>query len=244
MHFGGRFQSGRFSRSRLGAGAGLRGQQRNLPDFSSLIGWYSAKVAGTIQLEAGGEVSGIDNLVAGGQGLSKLYGGGPTYVASEPLAGGRPALVWPDETNSRGLALAADAFVREVFVVMAYADGARAAFDTYNTLITDLAGLDAGSTNRVMGETGNPEVFAGSIPAGMTIHVNGGATTTTLLPLPLSVVHFSSGTPFPLAAIGGRNNGSSRAWRGPMCEVLAYSENLAAAAVERNVRYLRAGWGI
>ncbi|KIC30046.1 hypothetical protein RA24_03630 [Leisingera sp. ANG-M6] len=220
-------------------------QQRHcLPDRSSLIGWYSAKATGTIQLEAGDEVSAIDNLVAGYLGLSKLADGGPTYVASEPLAGGRPALVWPDQSNSRGLSLPADAMVREVFVVLAYGDGARDAFNSYNTLITDLAGLDAGSPNRVIGHENNSGVFTGSIPAGMTVHVNGGAATTELLPLPLSVVHFSSATPFPLAAIGGRNNGLNRAWRGPMCEVLAYTEQLAPAAVERNVSYLRSGWGI
>lgn len=214
------------------------------PASAGLIGWYSAKAAGTITRGAGEEVTAVGNLVPGGASLGKLSGGGPVYAASEPLAGGRPALVWPDAANASGLALAADALVKEVFAVMAYADGTRGAFDTYNTLITDLAGLDASSANRVMGHEGNPGVFTPSLPPGMTIHLNGGAATATLLPLPLSVVHIKSATPFALAAIGGRNNGINRAWRGPVCEVLAYSETLDAEAAGRNVRYLKQGWGI
>ncbi|MEW2911514.1 hypothetical protein [Leisingera sp. JC11] len=224
-------------------GAALQGPGSR-PAGAGLIGWYSAKATGTITRGAGEEATAVANLVPGGASLSKLSGGGPAYAASEPLAGGRPALVWPDAANASGLALAADALVREVFAVMAYADGARGAFDTYNTLITDLAGLDSSSVNRVMGQEGNAGVFTSSLPPGMTIHLNGGGATTTLLPMPLSVVHIRSATPFALAAIGGRNNGSSRAWRGPVCEVLAYSDTLDAGAAGSNVSYLKDGWGI
>lgn len=214
------------------------------PASAGLIGWFSAKATGTITRGAGEEVTAVANLVPGGAGLSKLSGGGPLFAASTPLAGGRPALMWPDAASASGLKLAADALVKEVFAVMAYADGLRGAFDTYNTLITDLAGLDGSSANRVMGHAGNTGVFAASQPPGMTIHLNGGDATASLLPMPLTVVHIRSASPFALASIGGRNNGSSRAWRGPVCEVLAYSDALDANAAGGNVSYLKDGWGI
>ncbi|MBY6138092.1 hypothetical protein KUV26_01450 [Leisingera daeponensis] len=224
-------------------GAGVQGPASR-PAVNGLIGWYSAKATGTITRGAGEEVISVANLVPGGAALGRLSGGGPVYVASAPVAGGRPALVWPDAANARGLTLASDALVREVFAVMAYADGARSAFDTYNTLTTDLAGLDSSSANRVMGHENNAGIFTASLPPGMTVHLNGGGATTSLLPMPLSVLHIKSASPFALASIGGRNNGSSRAWRGPVCEVLAYTDALDAAGVSRNVSYLKDGWGI
>lgn len=194
-----------------------------------MIGWYSANHANTITLGTDDEVTAVSNLINGGAGLVASPDGGPTYVASHPMTG-KPALVWPDMSNRRGLELGFDAPVVEIFVRLAFRDGVVNSFPEFNTITTDIAGLTGGSTNRLMGDQWDDHLYAPSIPSGMHFEVDGIPTVDrTILPLPMSTLRMRRDTPFSVTAFGARNGNTSRSWQGPIEQIMAFTQPVSAA---------------
>ena len=212
-------------------------------DVAGLIGWYDAASSSTLTLN-GNEVVGISNRVEGGAGLFAVAEGGPSYEVESAVANGLPALVWPDQDNFKGLWLGGNANLYDLFVVLAYRNGATNTFSQYTTITTDAAGLTGTTTNRVMGHVGRNHLYGPSIPLAMEFRVNGSDINQTILPLPLSVLHIKRPASFPVAAFGSKNNKSPRAWRGPVCEVLAFAAPVPADEVAEIEMYLMQKWGI
>ncbi|WP_217351728.1 hypothetical protein, partial [Ruegeria sp. HKCCD8929] len=178
--------------------------------------------------------------------------GGPIYSPSEPRAGGRPALVWPDTVNDYGLELPADASCSEIFIVMQYKDGIDEAWDNYITLITDKAGITSNGV-RTVGNYNGTNLYAGGSSAISWLRKDGGSATRTLLPMPLSVIRFTSkdqstpGTPINIASLGGPNKGgANRAWQGIMCQLIAVSAQVTwtEAQAAQMTDFLMQKWGI
>lgn len=215
-------------------------------DVAGLIGWFDAQQASSFTIGAANEVTAADNLT-GLSGIVASPYGGPTYAASEPTANGHPALVWPSTTNRLGLEQAEDSSASEVFIVAAYKDGLDAAFDEYTTFVTSFAGMTANTGQRIMGEQSGSGFWTGSFLTSVSI--NGAAPTASVLPAPLSVLHFSApATPILVANIGGRNGTHEkvRAWQGAICEVLIYSDQVALTTGDVDLvnDYLMQKWGI
>lgn len=232
-----------------GSGGGASSPPADPPGFSPLdvagtLGWYDAQDFSTFTLGAGDEVTALGNKVPAGAGLVAVAEGGPTYVSSHASAGGLPALEWPSADNSKGLWLGADASVHDVYVVLQYKDGLDTTFDNHNTITSDVAGLTTTSSNRIMGRWGQSNVYTNVLPSGVTLHINGGGGTVTLLPMPLCVLHIKRPTTWLLTAIGSRNGGGARAWQGIMCEVLAYNQVVSAEDDTLIVDYLMNKWSI
>lgn len=215
-------------------------------DVPGLIGWYDASQANTITLN-GNEITRIDNRVASGRPIEALAYGGPDYVPSHTVANGMPAAVWPQLDNQKGLGLGVDASVKHLFVVAAYKNGVEDRFSQYNTIYTDLFGISEVSSARVMGTLNASSIF-NQAEFGVLASVNDRQLTnaTTLLPLPLSVLHFSQLGPFNISAFGSNNAGSgaNRAWQGCVCEVLAFSLVIDPSEVQKIKDYLYPKWGI
>lgn len=215
-------------------------------DVPGLIGWYDASQANTITLN-GNEITRIANRSRNGSAHRSAYFGGPDYVPSHAVANGMPAVVWPYTDNKKGLGLGVDASVKHLFVVAAYKNGVENQFSQYNTIYTALAGITWFSPTRVMGTLNASSIF-NQAEFGVLASVNDGPLTnaTTILPLPLSVLHFSQSTQFDVSAFGSNNgsNDNNRAWQGCVCEVLAFSGDVAPSEIQAIKDYLYRKWGI
>lgn len=216
-----------------------------VPQFSpaelpGLTGWYDAQSPQTVTLE-GNAVTAIANRVAGPD-LTAVPEGGPEYALGHSVSHGRPAFVWPDADTKRGLWFDADHMVHDVFMVLAYRDGVDSTFNTYTTMFIDTAGTTDATVNWLVSKSESPGVFAK--PPNSDILINGGPATMTLLPLPLSVLHVRSPTPFPLRAIGYKYRDKPRAWRGPICEILTFDAPLVSEGATAITTYLMEKWGI
>lgn len=242
----------------IGLGLGLTkiashgGTSAFSPDqIAGLAGWFDASAFDTLTL-AGSEVVAMTNRVPNGLNLSKVASGGPAYDPTG--AGGLPSLVWPNEPNNKGLALATDAGgIEELFVVCQYLDGINGLWpfisliSTYSTTLTNSLALSGFGTAELRSGTQEPGVSR----LIETASVNSGAFSSTVLPLPLSVMRFNgretdSPGPITLAAFGFNleEPNELRSWRGPICEILAYTAPLTPAHVADVEAYLYAKWGI
>lgn len=239
--------------SRGGAGPSAPTPQTAFaPDMvGSLIGWYDASETSTLAI-VGNECEHIGNKIAGGLPLRANGINGtarPIYDPSNRIAGGRPALLW--DATERGLGVwhpqsgqHVDATVGHLFVVTAYADGEDETFDGYTPIIS----VAAGSTI-CQGQPSAAYIRANTDLK--TASVNGGTRSGTILPLPLSVLHFDAAdaglSSFDICHFGTSSSSSlSKSWKGPLCELLAYSPDtpLTANDIAAIEAYLMVKWGI
>jgi hypothetical protein len=205
-------------------------------DVAGLVGWFDASATETLTLSASNEVQRVGNRVAGMLDIVPTQWGGPQYEASNAVANGHPAIVWPNIGNNKGLWLEGglETPCSEIFVVCAYFDGARNKFLDWITLLSDAAAVTGSGQTMCWGAKNSPGLLGNKDPN--RVSKNGGAFTGTMLPLPLSVLRFSStqaSNPLTVSAFGATNSGSgSRAWNGPICEVVAYSDQVALNSTE------------
>lgn len=208
-----------------------------------LIGWFDAAELSTLTLDGSNNVTAMSNRVPGRNPVNAGPGGGPLYDPAG--AGGLPAVVWPTSGgNSLSLELGFDAPCSEIFVVQQYSDGNVVSIGSGGAIFNQ--NMDGSKVVR----TGNwTSYLQGSYVERLSM--NSGPFTNTVLPLPLSVVRYSqtetNGEPVIISVIGGNAGGATtQSWRGPICEILAYSEAVSLSAQDiKNVEaYLAAKWGL
>ncbi|MGB0662080.1 MAG: hypothetical protein ACPGNV_18135 [Mangrovicoccus sp.] len=200
-----------------------------------LVGWYEAR-ANKAALDGGGNVTALENLVTGGQGLQALPdGGGPQYVAADHDYAGRPSLAWPHTLTRQGLELAGETAVREVYCVMQYRDGQQATFADNTTVAAD---HDGGADYILVGGGGTSNLLANAFAVPFELRVNGELRADyRILPLPVSIVRFTASVDWLIASVGAKNYGGPRSWQGSIGAVLAFTRNLTEGE-DRQVR----GW--
>ncbi|TRD14316.1 hypothetical protein [Palleronia caenipelagi] len=235
------------ARLRLAAAPGLlaaRARTAGPDQVPGLIGWFDAATPETLSL-GGADVIANANRVPGGPGLTAVGAGGPAYAPTGG-PGGRPALLWPDAPNNLGLSLAKDAQVAELFVVCQFAGGTTATWPTYNAVFSSRTAVNECTA---VGEIGKSHLAFGN--AGQlvsSVSINGAPFGSAMLPLPLSILHFSASTEslphLTLAAFGFQHAAATlgRSWRGPICEVLAYLTALTPNQRAHVQAYLTRKW--
>ncbi len=213
-----------------------------------LIGHFDALAPDSIEYDIEGNVTCIKNL-KGGLNLNASSSGAPIYVHHHSFSKGRPAFVWPQQANNLGFELPMDAPCSHLFVVKAYKTGVETSWDDYTTLVTDLIGINSPDGQRLVGNQGANDTWSNFKLTGA--RKNGGAYSSQILPLPLSVMHYSAAdagiTHFNIASVGGQNKAESgRSWQGIVCEVLAYAADavLDEDAIDSITRNLIEKWGI
>jgi len=228
------------------------------PDqIPGLIGWFDAADLNTLTIEADGSVSRVDNKVPGLKPVEYLAGHaaaqkGPDYVASDSVTG-MPGLRYFGATGSnRMLGLSdngapAEAEVSHLFLVARYGNGTEGVFQGYLPFVSPIAGYTSDASNwRCAGHRSRNHLFQGS-SYFKTASINGAAFDATVLPLPLSVVHFDGATE-PRGSIPVSIVGADRAysWEGLICEVVAFSAlvTLTAEQIVQVESYLTTKWGI
>lgn len=193
--------------------------------YKSNGGWWDPKRGITV---ANGKVSAIPDQF-GIRAMSQTNAANqPDFTAAAPDGG--PAIVWPDTANTRFLAPAAAFSPAYWMFVIRYRNGTIASFPSdsatpdgdYPAIISTGA-----YPNRVIGERGSANLFQSTVWTGSARKNAASTYTTTLLPLPKSLIELQ-GSPVSASWSLGRGAGTvqddpalARGWRGAMFEVLA-----------------------
>jgi hypothetical protein len=205
----------------------------NPRSISTLVGWWDASDATTITLN-GSDVSewrdksGIARHLA--QTNATLQ---PAYVTGSE--NGRNAVVWPSASNSRYMDAVSSYTVQHMAFVYAPVItastglvGVLSSPANIGLLIQDLAWFGTADFTQVR-VNGNAEAAIASNPP-----VAGRSVVLARATSPVSRT----------LRLGGERNQSSRSFRGPMCEVLAFSASLSTAQQTAVQRYLASKWGV
>ncbi|MEL6913594.1 MAG: hypothetical protein AAFP13_03760 [Pseudomonadota bacterium] len=133
---------------------------------------------------------------------------------------------WDNGAPGLGLRMAQDVNVREVFMACRYEDGVLATFSEYKTLMTDLAGIDTPTPNRVMGRRFEDVLHVQTFE----VQKPGAAFGVLLLPLPMTVLRLrrKDGAAWPVGAFGTTNNANVyRPWTGRIGGIAGFDRALS-----------------
>ena len=212
----------------------------NPKSISGLVGWWDASDSATVTLNSG-NVSAWADKSGNGRTLSQATAANqPAYTTG--AVNGRNAIVWPSTTNGRTLGVASAFTVQQYAIVCRLGDG--------GSTLSDFRGLLSAPANiglLVGSSTANWWPASGS---DFPLMRRNGAAEASIdaapaVPMPLSVLLVRSNSAISRQLIlGGERSNTSRSWWGPICEVLAFSSTLNAAATSAVERYLARKWGV
>lgn len=224
-----------------GGGGGGGGGEPTLWSPSGLAGlqmWYAAEDE-TIT-SSGGKVSEWrDKSGNNRHAVQTVAANQPTYFSSDPF--GRKSVGNTTSSGLRGLICPSTTY-KEVFIVGYYKNGTESTFGEYATLFS---GPSASSAYRVIGSLSNGFVTGGAAFAS-SVFKNAAATATVApLPLPPTVMRFSSG--------GARTQETylfhssvnvDRSFVGGFSEVLFFASNLSTTDRQKVEGYLAHKWDL
>lgn len=128
--------------------------------------------------------------------------------------------------TSSGLVFASDLAVRHAFFALQYENGTEATFLNLATIASDVAGVLSATTNLMRGDSG-AAVFQDT---EFQAEINGGALSSTLLPLPWALVAVRKvvgGAVWDLGAVGSKSsNNIARRWTGRFAPVAFFDRVL------------------
>ena len=163
-----------------------------------------------------------------------------TYQDSLTVSNNNPCLEWTTSTGYKGLDTPAMTSIDEVWAVIAYKDGVDSAFDTFQHILGGATGAD----QRVMGRSGLATLISGAASTD-DVYINDGSITSTVLPLPLSIIRMPLiGTTNQAWQIGFGDENANRSWLGVMCEIVFFDYDLTSGDATEIFEGLASKWGI
>lgn len=202
-------------------------------DMSTAIAWYDAMDSATIT-ESDGVVSAWADKI-GANDLTAV--GAPTILDPSPGSNNLPGIGSFSTTNADGFIMPAPVAITHIYMVLF--QGPTATFNRYETLISGTGEFGA---PRVMGNVGTTNLIASSAFASQ-VSINGGANTSTILPLSFSVCRFV-GSATDQFSIGYGYGASQRTWFGRYSDIVFCNGAPAAQEETDLLNYFYAKWGI
>jgi hypothetical protein len=212
---------------------------------ASLALWLDADDASTITLN-GSNVSQWNDKSGNNRHATQATA---VYQPAYDLTtfGGKPALLWPEEENPRGIAVAPAFAVASVFTVTRYSNGATSPF---LRPFQGLFGANSTGQNGLIAASAGPNWGAPTFTT--TVRYNGGApgafNAVPAVPRPNAIVEASYGT--PVTFTGGMMFGHdrtfhslNRGWSGPIAEVVLAAATLSTDDRQKLEGYLAWKWG-
>jgi hypothetical protein len=186
---------------------------------SKLNWWYSADYLTTIS----GLVAGARDLTNQGRnGVQSNISDRLTYFPSDPMFGGRQSYGQTSNINNRHLAAPASyTYIHQIFSAY-YKDGIDNTFDAFNTFT---CGTGANGLPRIMGDQGRTTILQSS-QYSLTVSKGGRAQSSTVLPLPATVLTAIGNSTFSLQ-IGGASVFNNRVIQGAFRHVVGASASLS-----------------
>lgn len=157
---------------------------------------------------------------------------------------GYPAAVWPDTANDVLLRAGAAFTPKFWLLVMQHKAGTEATWGTdYPALIGN--GATGAQVYRVMGSTSDTDALYSGTAWADESRINGGALTSTMLPLPLSVVVLESTVDTPATwGVGAGTGASGRGWHGPIAAAIALGVAPTTTERQKLEGWAAHKWGI
>ena len=201
--------------------------------------WYAAEDASIIS--SGGKVSEWrDKSGNNRHAVQATAANQPTYFSPDPF--GRKSVGNTTSSGLLGLVCPSTTY-KEVFIVGYYKTGAESNFAEYATLFS---GPSSSSAYRVLGNSGTNGFVSGAAGFASSVFKNAEATATTApLPLPPTIMRFSSG--------GARTQETylfhssvnvDRSFIGGFSEVLFFAANLSTTDRQKVEGYLAHKWNL
>lgn len=210
----------------------------NPKSISGLVGWWDASDSATVTLNSG-NVSEWADKSGNGRTLSQATAANqPAYTTG--AVNGRNAIVWPSTTNSCRLS-AASAFTVQQYAIVCRFGAGESSNSGFRGLLSATANIGLLMTNTAWWPANNSDFNL--IRRNGTAEASIDAVAAVPLPLSVLVVRNASALSRQLI-LGGERTNDSRSWLGPICEVLAFSSTLNAAATSAVERYLAGRWGV
>lgn len=197
---------------------------------SKLNFWYSAD-----------NLTVIDNLVAGATDLSGNGRDGVqntvadrlTYFSSDSMFGNRPSFGSTSNTGNRRLSTPSSLGYRHQIFSAYYKDGIDNAFDA---LTTFSSGTGTGGNPRLMGNVSSAALLTNSAFASGIVSLGGETASTTILPLPASVVTSSNAslqtTTLQIGGVPQGLNGDNRVLVGAFRHFVGASQVLTTQEIQ------------
>lgn len=209
----------------------------NPKSISSLVGWWDAADSSTVTLNSGNVSEWRDksgNLRHLAQTDAALQ---PSYVANSE--NNRNAVVWPSATNGRFLDAASSMTVQHYAIVCT--PNLTGGLGDFRGLFSSATTSDIDLLIEGTGWWSGSAVFN-------NVRINGNAEATTASnPAPSTravILARSSSAQTRTLRLGRDRTFATRAWWGPMCELLAFSSGLSASQITTVQRYLARKWGV
>jgi hypothetical protein len=204
--------------------------------------WINPQEASSVTLN-GTDVSNITNYVSNGYGDIEQSNASqqPPYNTSDSNVDNYKSVDTNGLPNSQyGLEFGSDINIQSYFFVGTYKDGTDSSFDGFNALLKQLAS----NSSRVVGNSGS-DTLLGSGQFSTSVEVNGTNVGTTVLPMPLSILHGESAT-VVTGQYGWMMDGASasRNWEGSGCSLIIFDRALTTDEKDQVTGYLAHQFGL
>ena len=175
---------------------------------NSLNFWYHAD---NLTRDEFGLVSRARDLTGNGNdGIQNSSGNRLTYFPSDPMFGGRSSFGSTSSTGNRHLAAPSHFFCLDQIFSAYYKDGIDTTFDVFSSISAD----NPSEERRLLGSQ-NEAILRATFSYSLTASIGGRAQSSTILPLPASVLVASNNTsPFLSLQIGGSSVNAGRVFVG------------------------------
>lgn len=213
-----------------------------IADFNPIVN-YDFSDEATVS-ETGGDITGIsDKSGNGNDGL--IYPAPVTAPTYELHSSGNMVAVWGDSENGAVLNCG-EITAQDFFMILQYRDGTDTTFDDYIGFVT---GDGTNGNPRILGNTGDATIFPTNV-FDSTAEINGAADSSTVLPLPFSIVRLKAASPVTVNGFLGIYNNNienplvDRSWRGEVGQVIAFPTTRTDAQYNSILNILAEKWGI
>lgn len=189
---------------------------------SKLNFWYWAE---RLTLDSSQLVSGAKDITGNGNdGVQATSANRLSFFSSDPMYGGRKSFGSTTSTGNRHLAAPATFTCADQIFSAYYKDGIDSTFDVYSSISVDTPSEE----KRLLGSL-NEAVLRSTFSFSLTASIGGRAQSSTILPLPASVLVASSALP-PVRAlqIGGSSINAGRVFVGGFRHYLVSKTTLTA----------------
>lgn len=210
--------------------------------LGSLVTWLDASDLSTIT-EALGKVSQWDDKSGNGHHATQAVAASqPDYTVSDSRANSHSSIGSSSPGGgsvSIGMELPAFSF-QNLYVVTAYEDGTDSTFDRFQYII---GGRGSNGFPRILGQSGSANLNQSGSNFANEAEINGGAATSTVLPLDLSVLKFS-GSMNEIMDIMHSEVVAGRTWDGPFCEFVFTDGSETSEEEQELLDYFYGKWSI
>lgn len=189
----------------------------------AIVGWWETSSSQFVDIIS----NGVDDFFDLGPNKLNLADGGTRapYEASNAVANGNSAAVFPSTLNSIYYLASKSATVKELVIVCAYKDGLDTTFDDFNVFMANSTGVKS-----IRGDSGLDTLDDDGVnSAATTVSKNGAAATATMLPTGYALFRFTcaSGQTDTFRFFGD-SSAANRGFQGPISAAFVSNRDLTS----------------